>query len=471
MVTEDGEFDGEFDEEQLLRRLQTSVAEGRLSHAALLIYQYIYDEDVHLTSPSWVDVWKRVRSAFVPRWSEEAARRLDKEFEAVVPTDAAFFKLVLPEEAKVVFVLGAGASVPHPSSLPTVDNLLPELWRRAAKLGREDLRELEEWCQSQHITNIEDLLTAAYIANFSSRSGHVLSLLDHFLFPASSAQTPGTRRLQRAPDKSDAAALTLLQDTLQTLFGLLLGRMLPAEPNAAHNAIAELAAKTGRVGIITTNYDGCIDLAYSAAQIGPNYLLAEDGKPTGNDIIKMHGSINWAYCESCQEAHVYPLSQLRTAYEEDTLGFSVISLCKGCGGQRRPMVVPPLSFKFVQFPPLLVLWHRAQVMLNEASMIVPVGYSFSEADTYITKMIIKAMVEDPGKRLVVIDQDSGVSRSLKRRLAAAIDDFSPTRVIRSLESCDAIVPRLVDTLLRKEQAVPGGDGRRGRSRSTQRTRR
>jgi NAD-dependent SIR2 family protein deacetylase len=172
----------------------------------------------------------------------------------------------------------------------------------------------------------------------------------------------------------------------------------------------------------------------------------------------MHGSINWAYCESCQELHVANLAQMREAYDQDTLGFPVIAICKGCGGQRRPMIVPPMSFKFVQFPPLLVLWERAQRVLNGARLIVAVGYSFAEADTYITKMTIKAMVQDPARKLVVIDPKRSVAESLVRQLSAAIDGFDPTRVLCSRESCEIIVPKLLESWVSPPQPDMSSNG-------------
>ena len=73
-----------------------------------------------------------------------------------------------PIEEQVAFLLGAGASKPSPSNIPTVTDLLPELLhvgRRARRLDREQVTSLADFCNDQGIDNIEDLLTAVLISD------------------------------------------------------------------------------------------------------------------------------------------------------------------------------------------------------------------------------------------------------------------------------------------------------------------
>jgi len=466
------------DEHELLAQVERSLRVGDRADATRYIYHYILEEDVTLTDARWRTLWSEIRPLFLRRYSIEAAERLDTVFELVSPTDEALLALRLGEDGRVTFLLGAGASKPEPSGLPTVEELLPELWRRAAKLGRDDLKRLQEWCEHPRhaIKNIEDLLTAAYIADFSSRNSRVLALLEYFLYrqrpsrPAEEefASLASRRAAVAAVSESDAAGIALLQDTLQTLFGLLLGRMILARPNPAHAAIASLAKQCERVSVVTTNYDGCIDQAMIDGKLRPHYLIEmEQPKDGCVTLVKMHGSINWSYCDSCQEMKLHELAHMRKSYDADTLSFPVIGICKNCGGQRRPMVVPPMSFKFVMFPPLLVLWDRAQAAFNDSSIIVSVGYSFSEADIYITKMISRAMGQDRNKKLVVIDPNAQLADMLRDKLDALIDNFDRSRVIRSCESCDVIVPQLAQSLVAARVKSRGRkDGARGAAKSS-----
>ncbi len=131
----------------------------------------------------------------------------------------------LPEEQPAAILLGVGASKPSPSNIPVVTEFLPELWRRARKLDREDLNKLASWCDGHDTSNIEDLLTAAQVANFSTRSSGILTLLNYFLYSRSEPpriyRIAEGRTLPRSvvrPQAGDIAAIALLQDTLQALF-------------------------------------------------------------------------------------------------------------------------------------------------------------------------------------------------------------------------------------------------------------
>lgn len=370
----------------------------------------------------------------------------------------------MSEEEAVTILLGAGASKPPPSNIPVVAEFLPELWRRARKLDREDLNKLAGWCDENDITNIEDLLTAAQIANFSTKSSGVLTLLHYFLYArgepmrAYRSVTVGGRVVSRPvvrPEASDVSAVALLQDTLQVLFSLLAEPMILAQPNEGHKAIADLISKHKNTTLITTNYDGCIDQAIGEMGIPCEYLIGQPGYIGNREIarlVKMHGSINWFYCESCQEMDRYDLGYIKEAYQKDRLSYPVMGICKHCGGLSRPMIVPPLSLKFLMFPSLAGLWDRTQIAFQEAKVILVVGYSFSEADTYITKMISRAMGADKSKRLLIVDLDRSLAASVTQKLVTHIDNFDIKRVIRAVESCDVLLPQLCKSLL--GEAIP-----------------
>ena len=76
--------------------------------------------------------------------------------------------------AVVTFLLGAGASKPAPSGIPTVSELLRELLIRARRLDRDDVTKLADFCKARDINNIEDLLTAVQLATFCSRNAKML---------------------------------------------------------------------------------------------------------------------------------------------------------------------------------------------------------------------------------------------------------------------------------------------------------
>ena len=429
------------------------------------IYRIVVDatEDGEELDEQWRHLWDKVRDYALDEMPDEIYRRVDKAIEDIKRVDEKLWQVRLSEEQPVTILLGAGASKPSPSNIPVVTEFLPELWRRARKLDREDLNKLASWCDNSNISNIEDLLTAAQIANFSAKSGGILSLLHYFLY--SRGEPPRTYRTIEGkvvprpvsrPESGDVAAIALLQDTLQILFSLLTEPMLLAQPNDGHKAIAELISKHNNTTIITTNYDGCIDQAIQELGIPCDYLIEPQGLSKVTNaakIIKIHGSINWSYCESCQEMRRYDLSFIKEMYDKESLSYPVMGICKNCGGLSRPMIVPPLLLKFLMFPPLAGLWDRAQIAFQEAKIILVVGYSFSEADPYITKMISRAMGGDRDKQLIIVDTNPSLAGNVTEKLVAHIDNFDRKRVIRAVESCDVLMPQVCKSFLGEEIAA------------------
>lgn len=405
--------------------------------------------------PQWIGIWRTLREGAVDYLNPAGLKEIDSAISGIEPIDREVWDLRTPDDDQIVILLGAGASAPEPSNIPVVGNLLPELWRRARKIGRDELDRLASWCNSRGIRNIEDLLTAAYIANFAAKNGSVSALLDYFLFARGSRTEseeeyvrPGWRRTN-SPE-IDASSIALLQDTLQTLFGLLTSTMIPAKPNAAHSAITKLLKARPKTRIVTTNYDGCMDEALLAeglsldgiAGTGPRASMLQECP-----LIKMHGSINWSYCDSCQDVRDFSLPVLKRAFEEDLLSYAVIGVCKTCGGQRRPLLVPPLSFKFMMFPNLIAIWNQAQRWIQLARIIMVVGYSFSEADTYITKMVSRSLAMNAEQRLVVFDTNASLVPLMRERMSAHIEGFDDRRIVQVAGSCEETVPNVIESLL------------------------
>lgn len=443
-----------------LKKAELALQRGNLEEVVALLYRVVSDSDIVQGREELDAGWKNIRSRiahYVPtHLPAPAIRQIDEAMANIDPIDESLWEVRLSSEEHLTILLGAGASKPAPSNIPVVAEFLPELWRRARKLDRDDLNRLASWCDENNISNIEDLLTAAQIANFSTRSRGILTLLNYFLYSRGEQQRVYPVGIERTithpmtrPEPGDVAAIALLQDTLQVLFSLLAEPMISAKPNAGHNAIAELISMHKNTTLITTNYDGCIDEAITDLGIPCEYLIGQPDYDNNNEIaklIKMHGSINWFYCESCQEMDRYDLSFIKEAYQNDRLSYPVMGICKHCGGLSRPMIVPPLSLKFFMFPPLASLWDRAQIALQQARIILVVGYSFSEADTYITKMISRAMGADSNKQLIIVDLDPSLAKSVTGKLSTHIDNFNRNRVIRAIESCDVLLPKLCSSL-------------------------
>jgi NAD-dependent SIR2 family protein deacetylase len=400
--------------------------------------------------PRWVEIWRKYEvfaDRFPPAIIKEISQAImSVEEEPVI--DKEVWGIRVSNDTKVTFLLGAGASAY--SGIPTVKQLLPELWNRARKIGREDLENLRRWCDRRQIKNIEDLLTAAYVSDFIAKNRHITALVDYFLYSmgqevGGEGETFGSIRRIMA----DVSSIGFLQDTLQTLFGLLTSTMIAAPPNETHKAIVNFIQKHNHTTIITTNYDGCMDEALLTEKITLRGTISgkNEDNPNAVQLIKMHGSINWSYCSSCQDVREFNLLEVKKIFEADTLSYPVLGICKKCGGLRRPLLVPPLSFKFLMFPSLVDIWNYARQSIEEAAVLIIVGYSFSESDAYITKIISRSMATNENQKMIVVDTDASLVPALRGRFDVHIDRFDHGRILKACGTCETVLPRILDSML------------------------
>lgn len=344
-------------------------------------------------------------------------------------------KLIDPKAGSIAFLLGAGASKPMPSGIPTVAELLPDLLARGRRLEREDVNRLADFCDNSKITNIEDLLTAAHLSRYCGQNPTVLRLIEFLLYRESREDPREDPRFgQIARSRVDTGSVAFLQDTLQVLFGLLSSRMLPAKPNAAHKAIAVYAKENVGTTVITTNYDCCIDLALGTNGKDFDYRMPfSNAKNVSTDaipnLIKLHGSLNWFYCDSCQKVNLIDIDKAILDFETDGSPYPIIGVCRICGGQRRGLLVPPQAMKFDVASALNPLLEIANERLSNAAVLAVVGFSFAEADMYISRMVSRWMQSDINRRLVIFDPNVSVADKMRKQCALRIAEFDDSRVV------------------------------------------
>jgi NAD-dependent SIR2 family protein deacetylase len=436
-------------------------------------------EQIH---PDWIPLFETHKDSLRRVAPSSLWDRLNSFFEKLTPFDRSLEDLD-PKSLNLSFLLGAGASKPEPSNIPTVKELLPQLLERARRLDREDVTKLADFCDSRKIDNIEDLLTAAHIATFSSRNPTVLELMNYLLYRSVSDEPYRISRFadprgidafeygvpRRYRDSAaDMSSVAFLQDTLQVLFGLLSSTMLPARPNPAHNAIATYVKEHPRSLVVTTNYDCCMDLALGEVRKDFQYCIEFTNVATSYSaeenctrLIKLHGSLNWFYCETCQEVQLVDIRQTMENFLEDRAPYPVIGICKDCGGQRRGLLVPPLAMKFDLAPPLTPLTGEAKIAFEVSDLIVVVGFSFADADIYISRMLSKSMQTKPDQKLLVVDPDNHVVEKVRRKFKASIPNFDAARIIRMTGDCSDVLPKfLTGQLLRSSVDSLDGSGTR-----------
>jgi len=345
-------------------------------------------------------------------------------------------KLKVLKKTRYVIFLGAGASKPKPSSIPTVAELLPELWARAEKLETRPLDKLQTWCTNAEITNIEDLLTALTISNMVVKKPKIHSLFNSILYTSKDGMP--------TEDIRDRDTINSLQESTGNFFSLLVGTMLDAKPNTIHKSTVDAAASLPHVRVVTTNYDACLEQAFDAKDIAYSYII--DKKPSNAlSLVKMHGSINWYYCDVCQHIMMPDIEKMKSA-RENKVPYPLLGMCTKCRSTAKQFIVPPTNYKYVLYPPIVEVWDACRTAFDEGDIIIIVGYSFGDADDYIAKMLLKSISEHPDKKVIICDTDKRVVKRFKQALARHVSDFSEENYFPLIGKAEDLYVRALEFL-------------------------
>lgn len=184
------------------------------------------------------------------------------------------------------------------------------------------------------------------------------------------------------------------------------------------------------IGIITTNYDTliddsfdtiypdclidyCVDLVnYNDPEMVPtgNWWIDpkrpikdfSDRKSTRVKLVKVHGSLNWRYCNCCGQVTLTPwrhqIDLKKDSYESfiDTY----ISECMFDGNRLSSLIELPSHVKTKGNYIFSRLYDEASFMVRNAKRLVFVGYSFPEADVHIRALVRRCFPED-GEIIVI----------------------------------------------------------------------
>ena len=351
-------------------------------------------------------------------------------------------KIHLEPDHEVLFFLGAGASKPSPSNIPTVNELLDELWKRANRLESKPLSKLEKWCKENEIKNIEELLTAVTLSDFMIRNPKTHALVNSILYPE-------WKSIEEKLSLRDIESVSSFQNMLSTFFSLLVGTMLYAEPNPVHESVAKFVSQHEKTNIVTTNYDVCIDRVLDKEGLSYSYIIGSRNKGDAVPLVKMHGSINWFYCENCQALFMPRVEEMIDATKKN-IPYAITGVCSNCGASTRHMIVPPTTYKYLIYPPIVEVWNAGREIFERSSLYVVIGYSFSLADDYIAKMLLKAIGEDPTKEIIIIDKNPEVPEKFKSYVKLHAESFDEKNIYKLVGPAEELVPEVVDRLLPKK---------------------
>jgi len=163
----------------------------------------------------------------------------------------------------------------------------------------------------------------------------------------------------------------------------------------------------GAAGIANYKILGDYNIEFTDVENFPQYerLVLKQRREGDFDLLKLHGSLNWARCPHCQGLFLAFVKKYRQISDQS---------CTSCGnGRLVPVLVPPTSLKQMDIPELLGVWHRAEDFLERADSLTVIGYSFPDADLEARWLFKRAIAKNQGQPvLTLVEPNPGVRKKV-----------------------------------------------------------
>ncbi len=157
------------------------------------------------------------------------------------------------------------------------------------------------------------------------------------------------------------------------------------------------------------NYLGLDELSEYSFWINPREPIeVEEGQdPAAYKIVKIHGSLNWKYCNCCNQTLLTPWDRKIDLNRGKLIGYTFPAqtkydyYCPLDGTEFQTLIMPPSYIKSLSNPVITQLFSEASREIRLTQKIVFVGYSLSDADVHIKALFKKHLGKDV--ELVVVN--------------------------------------------------------------------
>lgn len=149
-----------------------------------------------------------------------------------------------------------------------------------------------------------------------------------------------------------------------------------------------------KFSFISFNYDICLDYALDFHREKYDYGLTDNIPNDCYALIKLHGSINWGLCTTCNEISPLRVKRIKDFIDREiksrgfynycissSLNKNSHSSCNNCFDEI-PAIVPPTWNKASYYNQIINVWKNAIKILNDAENIFIIGYSLPETDSF-----------------------------------------------------------------------------------------
>ncbi|MEW6089075.1 MAG: SIR2 family protein, partial [bacterium] len=132
-------------------------------------------------------------------------------------------------------------------------------------------------------------------------------------------------------------------------------------------------------------------------------------------LLKLHGSLNWACCPSCDKNYL----TWHNMYDR-----IISEKCKDCNNNLEPVLIPPTRNKILPAR-LKKLWDIAQEKITSADEVTIIGSSFNDYDIDASDLIFNSLKSNKRKPILCIADPCALDRGnlLNFRASATRDHF------------------------------------------------
>ncbi|MBI1933663.1 MAG: SIR2 family protein [Ignavibacteriales bacterium] len=323
----------------------------------------------------------------------------------------------------VVFVFGAGAS--QPDGVPLQKDILPMILSDKqkdiieSKIGSTVLEfindnfkydhKIKQYPQLEAVFGFLDYfiqqnesLNAKYTHNKIVEIKEYLIKLIHYIVNLKTHnQSKHYNLFWQAVDKynKNISIITLNYDTL------------------LEQSFDILFKKSGYIdySIHLMNYDKISELKDYNFWINPRepVMVEKDLNPFAIKILKLHGSLNWKYCNCCNQVLLTPWDRTIDLHGGKFLGYKYPNnekyeyFCPLDQTEFQTLIMPPSYLKSLNQPVISQLFSEASREIRDAKKIVFVGYSLSDADIHI-KALFKKQLRKTTKVIVINSKKAAI---------------------------------------------------------------
>ncbi|MBK7104947.1 MAG: SIR2 family protein [Ignavibacteriae bacterium] len=335
----------------------------------------------------------------------------------------------------VIFVLGAGAS--QPDGVPLQKDILPMILSEKqkeiqdSKIGSSVIEFINDNFKYDHKTKQypqleavfgfldyfiqqNESLNAKYTHNkIVELKEYLIKLIHYIVNLRTHKQSKYYNLFWEAVDKfnKNISIITLNYDTL------------------LEQSFDFLFKKSGYIDycLHLMNYDKLAELKNFNFWINPRepVLANENENPFAIKILKLHGSLNWKYCNCCNQTLLTPWDRTIDLQGGKFLGFKYPDnekyeyLCPLDSTEFQTLIMPPSYLKSLNQPVISQLFSEASREIRDAKKIIFVGYSLSDADIHI-KALFKKQLRKTTEVIVVNSKKAAVLENKYSAIAEKI---------------------------------------------------